>query len=65
MIFLLRIAVIFLAGYFLYMIYDWWKENFSPMIPCPQCDGEGKWEVSEDEEDCILCNGAGKIEREI
>jgi len=74
MIFLLRIAVVFLTGYFLYMVYRWWQENHSPMMPCPQCDGEGTWTVYEDstasiaeeiEVDCILCNGKGKIEREV
>ncbi len=64
MILLLRLAVIVLTGYFLYMVYDWWKENYSPTVPCPQCDGEGKWEITESEEDCILCKGSGKIERE-
>ena len=65
MVFLLRIAVIFIAGYFLYMLYLWWQDNFSPTIPCPQCDGEGTWEVVDEEEECILCKGSGKIEREL
>ena len=66
MINLLRLAVIFLAGYFLYMIYLWWKENYSTEVVCPQCDGEGIWGYMEDvEEDCILCKGRGKIEREV
>jgi hypothetical protein len=65
MIFLLRIAVIFISGYFLYMVYLWWQENYSPSVTCPQCDGEGKWDVIDIEEECILCKGKGKIERQL
>jgi hypothetical protein len=65
MIFLLRIVAVLLAGYFLYMVFDWWRENYSPNMPCPQCEGEGTWDVTDDEEACILCKGSGKIERQV
>ena len=65
MILLLRIITASVAIYFLYMVYLWWQENYSPMIECPQCDGDGVWESMGKVDTCLLCKGKGKIEREL
>lgn len=66
MILLLRLVTALLATYFIYMVYEWWKDNHSPYVVCPQCEGEGIWITADGhQETCLLCRGAGKIEREI
>ena len=64
MILLLRIVAVCLITYFLYILYEWWNENYGANIPCPQCDGEGTWESMREKEPCLLCKGKGKIERQ-
>jgi len=64
MILLLRIIVIVLFAYFVYMVYQWLTSSYSKNVVCPHCDGEGEWETVREKETCILCKGAGVIERE-
>lgn len=67
MILLLRLITAGLAAYFIYMVYQWWNDNHSPYVTCPQCEGAGVWHVvgTDEEDKCILCRGEGKIEREL
>jgi len=64
MILLVRLTVLVLAVYFLYVVYEWWDNNNNPKVPCPHCEGEGVWEEDDHEEPCILCQGAGVIEKQ-
>jgi len=46
------------------MVYQWLTSSYSKNVVCPHCDGEGEWETVREKETCILCKGAGVIERE-
>ena len=64
MILLLRLAVVVLFSYFIYMVYEWIQNSYSKNVTCPHCDGEGEWQTMREKEVCILCKGEGVIERQ-
>ncbi len=64
MILLLRLVVIVLFMYFVYVVYEWIMQMNRNNVICPNCDGEGKWQTVRELETCLLCKGSGVIESE-
>lgn len=59
---LLRLAAVGLILYIVYLSLSFWlRHKESETVVCPQCDGDGLWQINDIDETCILCKGSGML----